>query len=90
MDFKYATMLTFILTTMLYGSGLPILYLIAAIFFLITYWTEKLLIFNFYRKPKLLDESLALRTLDWYKYALVLHVIGGILMYSNASILPVK
>ncbi len=90
MDYKYANLLTVLFVTMLYGSGIPILYPISVIFFLVTYWSDKLLIFNYYRKPELLDESLALKTLGWFKYALVLHVIGGVYMYSNSNILPDK
>lgn len=37
-----------------------------------------------------MDEYLAKHSLSWYKYALVLHIIGGMLMYSNSSILPIK
>lgn len=87
MDFKYANLITVLYVTMLYGSGIPILYFVAAIFF-ITYWVDKILIFYYYRKPELLDHSLAIETLKWFKYAIVLHVIGGILMYSNSAILP--
>lgn len=36
------------------------------------------------------DESMSIKTLSWFKYAILLHLIGGILMYSNSHILPVK
>lgn len=89
MDYKYSNMLTITYVTMLYGSGIPILYLIAASYFLVTYWVDKELVFYHYRKPEMYDENLAIKTLSWYKYAVVLHLIGGILMYSNSNILPV-
>lgn len=89
MDIKYASMLTVIYVVMLYGSGIPILYLIAAFYFLVTYWVDKQLVLNHYRKAEMYDENLAIQTLSWYKYAILLHLIGGILMYSNANILPV-
>jgi hypothetical protein len=38
----------------------------------------------------MMDQYLAINTLKWYKYALVLHIVGGMLMYSNSAILPVK
>lgn len=41
MDYKYSNMLTVTYVVMLYGSGIPILYLIAAAFFFITYWVDK-------------------------------------------------
>lgn len=90
MDYKYSSMLTIVFVTMMFGSGIPILYLISAVFFFVTFWVDKILIFYYYRKPELLDENLALRTLRWFKYALMLHVIGAVLMYSNSDILPEK
>lgn len=48
MDFKYATMLTVLFVTMLYGSGIPILYVVAAAFYFTSYWVEKFLMFRYY------------------------------------------
>jgi len=90
MDYKYSSMLTIVCVTMMYGSGIPILYLITAVFFFVTFWVDKFLILYCYRKPELLDHYLALRTLKWFKYALMLHVICAVLMYSNSDILPEK
>jgi hypothetical protein len=90
MEYKYASLITVVLVTMMYGSGIPILYPISALFFFVTYWVDKILIFYYYRKPELLDHNLALRTLQWFKYGLLFHVIGAVLMYSNSSILPEK
>ena len=90
MDYKYSTMVTITYVLMLYGAGIPILYLIAACYFFATYWVDKQLVFNHYRKPEMYDESMALGTLSWFKYGVVLHLIGGILMYSNSNILPIR
>jgi len=83
MEVKYANILVVTYVTMFYGSGIPILYLIAACFFFATFWVDKWMILYYYRKPANFDETLALKTLSWFKFALVLHFIGGILMYSN-------
>lgn len=90
LDLKYASILTVLYVTMLYGSGMPILYVVATVFYFTSYWVDKLLLFNFFRKPLQMDHYLAEQTLKWFKFALVLHLIGGMLMYSNSSILPVK
>lgn len=89
MDYRYANMLVVVYVVMMYGSGIPILYLVAAVFFFATYWVDKILILYHYRKPEMLDEKMSVRTLGWFKYAILLHLVGGILMYSNNSILPV-
>jgi len=49
LDYRYASMLTVVYVVMLYGSGIPILYLVAAVFFFVTYWVDKILFFNYYR-----------------------------------------
>lgn len=55
MDFRYANILVVTYVTMFYGSGVPILYLIAFTFFLVTYWVDKYLVWNYYRKPENMD-----------------------------------
>jgi hypothetical protein len=89
MEDKYASSLVVILLVMMYAPGIPILYVIAMLYFFVTYWIDKFLIINHHKKPLFLDEKLALKILWWYKLALLLHLIVGILMYSNARILPV-
>ena len=90
MEYKYSTILTVLFVTMMYSTGMPILYFIACLFFFTNYWTEKILFFYFYRKPENLDENLAKRTLSWFKYALLAHMVMGLLMFSNVRILPPK
>jgi len=90
MDYKYANILVVVTMTMTYGSGIPIMYLIAACYFFVSYWVDKILIFYNYRKPEFFDERMALSTLWWFKVALIMHFVVGILMLSNSHILPVK
>lgn len=59
MNYKYANMLVVVLITMTYSAGLPILYIVAAIYFFVVYWVDKLLIFYHHRKPAFFDEDLA-------------------------------
>lgn len=75
---------------MFYGSGMPILYFIAAIGMLTLYWLDKIMILYWHRKPEMLDLYLAYNISKWYKWALVLHFIGGAMMFSNSKILPNK
>ena len=88
MDFKYASMVVILFVTFLYGSGIPSLYIVALANFFVTYWVDKYLVLTYYSKPAFLDESLALRILSLFKFAIILHLIGGILMYANSNILP--
>ena len=51
MDFRYARLKTNIFVTMMYGAGLPILFPIAFISFLVTYLMEVYMLFYVYRVP---------------------------------------
>ena len=83
MDYKFSVMTTVLFVAMMYGAGIPVLYPIAVLYFFVTYWTNKFLIFNCYRKPEMLDESLPERTVKLFKYALALHMFLSMLMFSN-------
>ena len=80
-------MLTVLAVAFLYSGGMPILYPVAALFFLLTYWMDKCLLFNYYRKPIKFNNYLARRTLDYFKYILILHILGFLLMYGLTPIL---
>ncbi len=43
LDSRYAQTLTLIFTIFMYSSGLPILYMIGFVYFLFTYWIDKIL-----------------------------------------------
>lgn len=45
MDYKYSNILVVVLLVMTYSAGIPVLYVIATIYFFVTYWVDKLLIF---------------------------------------------
>jgi hypothetical protein len=86
-DYSYSDMLTMIGVTFLYGAGNPILYAFAALYFIVTFWVEKLLILKFYKKPIAFDSHLASSTVGWFKYILIAHMIFTYLQYSNAALL---
>jgi hypothetical protein len=48
MEFKYANMLNILALTFLFSTTIPILYLIAATYFVVAYWTDKFLILRCY------------------------------------------
>lgn len=74
---------------MMYGPGIPIMYVISMIYFVVAYWSDKILILYFHRKPLFFDELLSLEISWWFKIGLLLHLVAGILMFSNSKILPV-
>ena len=86
-EFKYSNILTVLTVTLLYSGGLPILYPTAALFFFITYWMDKCLLLRCYRKPIKFDNYIAKHTLVCFKFALLAHIGGFLLMYSDTTIL---
>lgn len=87
LEFRYANMLTILAVTFLYSGGMPILYPVAALFFFLTYWVDKYLLFNYYRKPIMFDDYLAKKTLEYFKYILFLHILGCLFMFGDSKIL---
>ena len=55
MHFKYSSILTIVYITMMYGVGMPILFPIACISFVVLYFVEKILLFYGYRMPPMYD-----------------------------------
>ena len=85
---KYASMLLVVLMAMTFGPGLPIMYLIAMVYFFVTYWVDKAMMIYYEQKPVFLDEQLAISITKWYKVGILFHLVLGVLMFSNANILP--
>ena len=80
----------------MYSSGMPLLYLVGFISFLLSYWVDKMLcnsnylisflVLRIYRKPPRYDSALSFEVRDIIKYALIIHFAFGFYMYSNSSI----
>ena len=87
LEFRYSRILTVLSITFLYSGGMPILYPVAAAGLFIAYWMDKCLLFNYYRKPIAFDKLLAEQTLGYFKYIVVLHIIGFLIMYGITPIL---
>ena len=87
MTYRYCNILNLVFLCMMYSSGIPVLYPICAFYFAVTYWFDKYMLFRWYKRPVMLDNYIAMRTLSWFKFALLLHVLIGVVMYSNNEIL---
>lgn len=87
MTYRYCNILTVIFIVMLYTSGIPILYPIACLYFCVVYVCDKYMLFRWYKKPAVLDGHIALNSLEWFKFAILLHVVCGSIMYSSSDIL---
>jgi hypothetical protein len=70
-----------------YGSGLPLLYPIAMVAFLLAFQTERCTLLRSVTKPPIMDASLARLSLRLLPLAVVLHLVVSILVFSDANLL---
>jgi hypothetical protein len=89
-EFRYSNLLFVLGVTFLYSSGMPILYPIAAAYFFVGYWVDKMLLVCFVRRPAAYDSYMAQKSLSWFKLILLMHVVFGTIMYANSSIVQSK
>jgi hypothetical protein len=70
-----------------YSSGMPILYLLAVVFFTFTYLANKLLFFNYYQKTDhSLSRDLPLYSLKILQIGVMLKLIVGVFMYADPEV----
>lgn len=85
--YVYAQLFTNLWACLMYSSGLPMMYPIAMLFNIILYWVYKCLLLKFYQKTTNFNEKLVLDSISLVKYGIFFHLLIGIWMYSNSSIL---
>lgn len=88
LEFRYSNILSILAVIFTYSSGMPILYAFGVFYFFITYWIDKYMLFRYYKKPVMFDSYIARKSLNWFKYILLVHCIGFLLMFSNSEIIP--
>lgn len=81
---SFSRMMSTLFVIFMYSSGMPILYLVGAIFFAFTYLANKLLILKFYKKTSL-QRTIPLQVNRFLKYSLILHMFCGLFMVTNPT-----
>lgn len=81
--YKYSTILNTIFVTMMFGFGLPYLFAVAMISFVILYFIEKTMLYYSYMQPPMYDERLNGTVLGFMKYAPLFFLGFGYWMASN-------
>ena len=72
--------------TMMYGSGLPIMYPIACAFYFFAFWVDKWAITKLYNRPAHSDGRLAQSLTHTMVYGVLLHAILACWKYSNSRL----
>lgn len=58
MHAKYAMILNVVFMTFMYGVSVPLLFPLAFVFFVVSYYIEKISLAYFFRKPPMYDDFL--------------------------------
>lgn len=87
MHYKYSSIMTNTFITFMYGFGMPILFPLACVSFIVLYTVEKWLLFYGYRLPPMYDERLSQDVLNKLQFAPILYLAFGYWMCSNQQLL---
>ena len=72
--------------TLIYGTGLPILYPLALCYFTLAYWIDKWALTKLYDRPIQTDEKVAVSVTENMIYAVLVHLMFATWKYSNSKI----
>jgi len=86
--YVYAQNYTYLWCVLLYSTGLPILYPFACIFYFVLYWVYKWLLLKFYARTTRFNQDIPIKSVQWIKIGIALHLAAGSLMLSNNRFFP--
>lgn len=79
-------MMASLLVVVTYSSGMPVLYMVGALFFGMTYIVNKLVLFKYYQKSLTLNRVVPQYSMQFLSVSLVLHVLFGCFMLTNPGL----
>ena len=85
---RFPLVLTMSFVSLLYGGGIPMLYPMAGLGFLLQYFTDKAMLLNFYRIPAALGADMARLTIRILPMAVLGHLLFTIWMFSTPLLMP--
>ena len=84
---KFAQMFNAIFICMMYSAGLPLVYPICCLSFVVSYWFNKTMLMRYYQKTIEFNEELPINSMAYMKLAVAIHLIIAFLMLSNPKLL---
>ena len=84
--FKYSGIMNVTFVTMMYGMGMPVLFLIAGFNYFVLMSLERILVAYFYQLPPTLDDKLTKNAIGILKFGPLLYLFVGYWMLSNKQI----
>lgn len=83
----YAWFFTNLLVYLTYGGGMPLMYPLGILFFILMFYVCKLLFLRFYRRTFGFDERLPLHAVRLMKLAVLFHLLMNVFMFTNKRLL---
>lgn len=85
-EYRYSTMLNTVYISLMFGSGMPLLYFFGFVSFFCTYWVDKFAFLRIYQTPPRYNKDLMKASRESLYVAIFIHFIFGFWMYSNSVI----
>ena len=82
----FSRMMSTLMVLITYSSGMPVLYIVGAIFFGLTYKVNKLVIIKYYQKTLSLNRVVPQYSMQFLTIVLFIHIIVGCFMLTNPSL----
>lgn len=83
-------MMSILMVCLTYSSGIPILYLVGFLQFLITFVVMKTMLFKYYRKTNTLSRVTPNFSVKFLNVSILIHMIVGCIMFTNPSLFQVR
>jgi len=88
MTLFYAYILNIIFVTFFYSSGIPLLLLFGMASLLLQFYCYKYILLTFAKRPPNYDHRLNKEVVNLLPYALIMHMLVSLYMYSQPLIFP--
>ena len=89
-EYRYSTLLNIIFISLMFGTGMPILYFFGFISLFLSYWVDKWTLLRIYQTPPPYNKDLTKVSREWMNIAIILHLLFGFWMLSNSIIFDTK
>ena len=83
---SFSRMMSTLLVCLSFSAGMPVLYVVAFVFFAVTFFINKVLLFQFYQKTNTLNRVVPQYSLTLLNNAIFIHMVLGCVMFTNESI----
>lgn len=88
--YPYSWFFTNICIYYMYCGAMPLMYVLGFLHFLVGYWVWKWLFFTYLRKSFNFDEMIPIISVSLMKYAVFVHLLMILFMYTNKRLLTPK